>query len=162
MHHFVIWMCIHVSLLQNGALWNIFPIHCGICDMGLSRKTTKTYVHGSRLVYSVGFRDLTFYHNTQDYFIWSGTIIWMPHRHSINKPDHMNPRITDNITTTEQRQTIPFEYFIPLMWNTSYHWHSWLTNSITLGQALNECITGNSSWLRCRQINGAWATTGGI
>ena len=33
MHHFLTEMCIF--LLQNGALWDIFVIHCGICEMVL-------------------------------------------------------------------------------------------------------------------------------
>ena len=31
MHHFVTEMC--VFLLQNGALWDIYLVHCGICGM---------------------------------------------------------------------------------------------------------------------------------
>ena len=33
MHQFVTEMC--TFLLQNGALWDICPIHCGICETGL-------------------------------------------------------------------------------------------------------------------------------
>ena len=32
-HHFATEMC--TFLLQNGALWDICPMHCGICEMGL-------------------------------------------------------------------------------------------------------------------------------
>ena len=32
-HHFVTEMC--TFLLQNGALWDIHPMHCGICEIGL-------------------------------------------------------------------------------------------------------------------------------
>ena len=40
MHHFVTEMCTHVMctfLLQNGALWVICLMHCGICEMDLLR-----------------------------------------------------------------------------------------------------------------------------
>ena len=34
MHHFVTEMCTCVHfLLQNGALWDIYPMHCGMCEM---------------------------------------------------------------------------------------------------------------------------------
>ena len=33
MHHFVTEMC--TFLLQNGALWDIYPMHYGICEMSL-------------------------------------------------------------------------------------------------------------------------------
>ena len=37
MHHFVTEMCTRVCtfLLQNGALWDVCLMHCGICEMGL-------------------------------------------------------------------------------------------------------------------------------
>ena len=37
MNHFVTEMC--TFLLQNGALWNICLMHCGICEMGIFKKT---------------------------------------------------------------------------------------------------------------------------
>ena len=33
MHHFVTEMC--TFLVQNGALWDVCLMHCGICDLGL-------------------------------------------------------------------------------------------------------------------------------
>ena len=36
MHHFVTEMCTHVHIsVKNGALWDICPMHYGICEMGL-------------------------------------------------------------------------------------------------------------------------------
>ena len=37
MHHFVTKMCTCTLMLQNGAMWDIWLMHCGICEIGLLR-----------------------------------------------------------------------------------------------------------------------------
>ena len=40
-HHFVTEMC--TFLLQNGTLWDICLMHCGICEMGLLQTMCNTW-----------------------------------------------------------------------------------------------------------------------